>query len=45
VGANNFFENNWVFFDPIAAAPSAHALLVYFMPAGKSIVKQVPTNG
>ncbi len=44
VGANNFFENNWVFFDPVAAVPVAHELLVYFMPAGKSIVKLVPTT-
>jgi hypothetical protein len=42
VGADNFFENNWVFFDPNAAAPMGHELLVYFMPAGKSIVKSAP---
>ena len=42
VGTNNFFENNWVFFNPTAAAPTAHELLVYFMPTGTSIVKKVP---
>jgi hypothetical protein len=45
VGYNNFFENNWVFFDPVAAAPMAHELLVYFMPPGKSVVKNAPSNG
>ena len=42
VGYDNFFENNWVFFNPTAASPMIHELLVYFMPSGKSIVKQVP---
>src|SRR5262249_23516130 len=42
VGTNNFFENNWVFFNPTAAAPTAHELLVYFLPNGVSIVKKVP---
>jgi hypothetical protein len=42
IGFDNFFENNWVYFDPSAAAPMVYELLVYFMPAGKSIVKLAP---
>jgi hypothetical protein len=44
VGYNSFFENNWVYFNPISAAPVAHELLVYFMPSGKSIVKNAPNT-
>jgi hypothetical protein len=42
VGSDNFFENNWVFFNPAAAAPVMHELLVYFMPPRVSIVKHAP---
>jgi hypothetical protein len=42
VGYDSFFENNWVFFNPTAAGPVRHELLVYFMPPGASIVKNVP---
>lgn len=40
--SGNDFENNWVFYDPSnpsAASPTGYELLVYFMPAGMSIVK------
>jgi hypothetical protein len=42
VGYNSFFENNWVFFSPAAAAPMTHELLVYFMPPGLSVAKHAP---
>src|ERR1700693_5561043 len=42
VGYDSFFENNWVYFNPVAAAPVTYELLVYFMPSGKSIVKNAP---
>jgi hypothetical protein len=45
VGFDRFFENNWVFFNPTGAAPMIHELLVYFMPAGQSIVKYAPHTG
>ena len=41
----NYIENNWVFFNPTAAAPVKHELLVYFMPPRTSIVKHAPTSG
>jgi hypothetical protein len=42
VKASSDFDNNRVSFDPNSAAPVRHELLVYFMPAGKSVVKNVP---
>ena len=35
------FTDNTVFFNPTAATPTGSDLLVYFMPSGKSIIKQV----
>jgi hypothetical protein len=42
VGTDNFYENNWVFFSPSQGMPASNEMLVYFMPPGVSIVKNVP---
>jgi hypothetical protein len=42
VNGSSDFGDNRVLFDPNSAAPVRHELLVYFMPAGKSVVKNVP---
>ncbi len=43
VKSSKDFSDNQVIFTPYAASPVRHELLVYFMPAGKSVVKNVPS--
>ena len=44
VAATKTFDGNTVVFTPGAANPTAHELLVYFMPSDKSVVKNVPNT-
>src|SRR5207245_10347457 len=39
---SNFYEGNWVYFTPDQASQMNSELLVYFMPAGQSIVQMLP---
>ncbi len=42
IDKDKFFTSNSVSFSASSAAPTAHELLVYFMPSGKSVIKNVP---
>lgn len=42
VGVSGFYENNWVFFNPSQATPMDNEMLIYIMPQGVSIVKNLP---
>ena len=42
IDKDKFFTSNSVSFSAGSAAPTAHELLVYFMPSGKSVIKNVP---
>jgi hypothetical protein len=39
---SGYFDNNWVYFASTTAKPVRHELLVYFMPANVSVIKNVP---
>jgi hypothetical protein len=39
---SGYFDNNWVYFAGTTVKPVRHELLVYFMPANVSVIKNVP---